>query len=73
MVAEAQLAVSGERGRHPEFAGTVTAIDARPFWRDAAVSPAPRQGHHYHHNAETFMEVGTALGNAMRDLLAKPK
>jgi len=72
-VAEAQLAVSGERGRHPEFAGTVTAIDARPFWRDAAVSPAPRQGHHYHHNAETFMEVGTALGNAMRDLLTKPK
>ena len=59
-----------------EAAGTrvrIETIDARPFWRDAAVSPAPRQGHHYHHNAETFMEVGTALGNAMRDLLTKPK
>jgi arylsulfatase A len=68
-VAEAQLAVSGETGNYPEFAGTVKAIDARPFWRDPAVSPAPRQGHHYHHNAETYLSVGDALGHAMAELI----
>jgi len=66
-VAEAQLAVSGDTGRYPEFAGTVKAVDARPFWRDAAASPAPRQGHHYHHNAETYLLVGEALGRAMAE------
>lgn len=70
-VANAQLAVSGERGKYPEFAGNVETIDARPFWREAAVSPNARQGHHYHQNAETFVEVGAALGRAMVELLAE--
>ena len=34
-VLEAQLAVSGETGKYPQFAGNVKAVDARPFWRDA--------------------------------------
>lgn len=67
-VAEAQLAVSGERGNYPEFAGNVRAIDARPFWREADVSPNHRQGYHYFHNAETYMEVGLALGRAVMKL-----
>jgi len=67
-VANAQLAVSGETGRYPEFQGNVKAIDARPFWRDSSVSPNS-QGYHYNHNAETYMEVGTALGWAMAELL----
>lgn len=67
-VAEAQLAVDGETGKYPEFRGNVAAIDARPFWREQNVSPSP-QGHHYHHNAETYMEVGEALGRAMVKLL----
>ena len=38
-------------------------------WRDKEVSPSG-QGHHYNHNAETYMEVGNALGWAMADLLS---
>ena len=44
------------------------AIDARPFWRDRKVSPSG-QGYHYNHNAETYTEVGNALGRAMAELL----
>lgn len=69
-VAKAQLAVDGTTGNYPEFKGNVRAIDARPFWRDAAVSPR-NAGHHYNHNAETYMEVGDALGRAMAEMLAK--
>ena len=67
MVAKAQLAVSDENGKYPEFKGNVRAIDARPFWRDKSVSPSGA-GHHYNHNAETYMDVGNALGRAMSEL-----
>jgi len=67
-VANAQLAVSGEKGKYPEFAGNVKTIDARPFWRDKSISPSGA-GYHYNHNAETYMEVGNALGRAMAELL----
>jgi len=63
-IAEAQLAVDGDSGRHPEFKGNVKAVDVRRFWPDAAASPK-NQDYHYHHNAETFMRVGDALGRAM--------
>ena len=71
-VANAQLAVSGETGKYPEFKGNVKTIDARPFWRDKQVSPSG-QGHHYNHNAETYMEVGDLLGRAMAELFSEPK
>jgi len=71
-IAKAQLAVSGEAGKYPEFQGNVKAIDARPFWRDKSVSPSG-QGYHYNHNAETYMEVGNALGRAMAELLQAQK
>ena len=67
-IAEAQIAVSGERGKYPEFKGNVKAIDSRDFWREANVSPK-NQGYHYNRNAETYMEVGLGLGWAMADLL----
>ncbi len=67
-VANAQLAVADAR-KHPDFAGNVRTIEARDFWKEAAVSPNPKQGYHYHRNAETFMEVGDALGWAMADML----
>jgi len=69
-VANAQLAVSGEKGKYPEFAGNVKAVEARDFWREVEVSPK-NQGYHYNRNAETYMEVGNALGWAMADLLNK--
>jgi Carbohydrate esterase, sialic acid-specific acetylesterase len=71
-IARAQLAVSGETGKYPEFKGNVRTIDARPFWRDKSVSPSGA-GYHYNHNAETYMEVGDALGRAMAGLLEKKK
>lgn len=70
-VAEAQLAVDGRGGKYPEFIGNVAAVDARPFWREVEVSPV-NQGHHYNHNAETYMEVGLALGRAMVEMLGAP-
>ena len=71
-VAKAQLAVSGEKGKYPEFKGNVKTVEARDFWRDTAVSPSGA-GYHYNHNAETYMEVGNALGWAMAELLDKKK
>ena len=67
-ILNAQLAVSGEAGKYPEFAGNVRSMDIRKFWRDKAVSPTG-QGHHYNHNAETVIEVGNALGVAMAEML----
>lgn len=71
-IANAQLAVSGEKGKYPEFVGNVKTVEARDFWRDKTVSPSG-QGYHYNHNAETYMEVGNALGRGMVKLLTKPK
>jgi len=67
-VADAQLAVSGERGRYPEFAGNVKTVETRGFWRAAERSPRS-QGFHYNQNAETYMLVGEALGRGMLELL----
>jgi alpha-galactosidase len=69
-VAEAQLAM-GDPKKHPEFAGNVKCIEARNFWREADVSPNPRQGYHYNRNAGTYMDVGLSLGWAMAELLGK--
>lgn len=67
-VAEAQLVVSGEQGKYPEFQGNVITVETRDFWRDADVSPR-NQGFHYNQNAETYMLVGEALGKGMLKLL----
>jgi len=71
-VAEAQLAVSGETGRHPAFAGNVKTVETRGLWREANVSPR-NQDFHYHGNAETYLDVGTALGEAMVELKGSQK
>jgi hypothetical protein len=66
-ILEAQLAV-GDPSKHPEFAGSVTSVDTRNFWREVADSPKG-QDYHYNRNAETYMLVGDALGRAMVGLL----
>ncbi len=63
-VANAQLAVSGEKGKYPEFVGNVLTVETRDFWRKVEVSPRD-QGYHYNRNAETYMLVGDALGRGM--------
>jgi len=61
-----------QTGKHREFAGNVKTVECRYFWREAAVSPK-NQGYHYNRNAETYMEVGNALGWAMADMLKAVK
>ena len=67
-VANAQLAVSGETGKYPEFAGNVLTAETRDFWIDHSLSPR-NQGFHYNGNAETYLNVGDALGRAMVKLV----
>jgi len=67
-VANAQLAVSGEKGKYPEFAGNVLTVETRDFWIDASCSPR-NQDFHYNGNAETYINVGDALGRGMVKLL----
>ena len=69
-VSNAQSAVDGENGKYPEFEGNVKTVDTRPFWKSEEESPVG-QHHHYNQNAETFLEVGKALGEAMVELLKK--
>jgi alpha-galactosidase len=71
-IAEAQLAVDGDKNKYPEFQGNVKAVDTRDLWREADVSPV-NQGYHYNHNAETYYETGAALGRAMVHLLKGTK
>ncbi len=63
-VANAQLAVSGEKGKYPEFVGNVLTVETRHLWRKVEVSPK-NQGYHYNRNAETYMQVGDVLGRGM--------
>jgi alpha-galactosidase len=46
----------------------VLSTDTRPFWRDAAVSPAS-QSHHWNWSAESYFLIGKSLGDHMVDLL----
>ena len=69
-VANAQLAVSGDKGKYPEFKDNVITVETRSFWRDVEVSPR-NQGFHYNQNAETYMLVGEALGKGIVELLEK--
>jgi alpha-galactosidase len=63
----AQLAV-GNPALHPEFAGTVSTVDTRPYWRDASISPS-NFGYHWNHNGETHYLLGEGMGRAMQSLL----
>jgi len=67
-VANAQLAVSGEKGKYPEFQGNVKTVETRDFWRSTEESPKD-QGYHYNQNAETYLNVGQAMGKGMIELL----
>ena len=70
-VVNGQLAVSGERGKYPEFVGNVMTVDGRDFYRDKSISPSG-QDYHENWNAETYILLGDAMGKAMASLLKKP-
>ena len=67
MVLNAQLAVDGASGKHPEFKGNVATVYANPL------SLGGSGNGHYGGNAETYMNVGEAMGQAMTELLKAKK
>jgi hypothetical protein len=60
---EAQLAVDGDSGKSPEFKGNVATVYAHPLCHGGASNS------HYNGHAETYMDVGEAMGQAMVKLL----
>ncbi len=66
-ILDAMLAVDGTSGKYPEFKGNVAAVYAHPL------SKGGSSGGHYGGNAETYMNVGEAMGKAMVGLLEAGK
>ncbi|MHC5027652.1 MAG: sialate O-acetylesterase [Planctomycetota bacterium] len=60
---DAMLAVDGTSGTYPEFKGNVATVYTHPLSRGGS------SGGHYNGNAETYMNVGEAMGKAMVELL----
>lgn len=63
MILNAQLAVDGESGKYEEFRGNVATVYTHPLSKGGASNG------HYGGNAETYMNVGEAMGLAMVKLL----
>ena len=64
---DAMFSVDGESGKYPEFKGNVSAVYTNPL------SKGGSSGGHYGGNAETYMNVGEAMGKAMAKLLVSKK
>ena len=62
-VFDAHMAVDGKDGKHPEFKGNVATVYSNPL------SMGGSGNGHYGGNAETYMNVGEAMGKAMAELL----
>ncbi len=63
LIFSAQLAVDGNSGKYPEFKGNVATVYTHPLSKGGASNS------HYGGNAETYMNVGEAMGKAMVKLL----
>ncbi len=61
---DAQMAMA----QYPEFEGNVVSVDTRSFWRPSSDSPSS-QGYHWNSNGITYLEIGLASGEAMRELV----
>ena len=62
-ILDAQLAVDGKTGKYEEFKGNVATVYTNPLSQGGASNG------HYGGNAETYMNVGEAMGQAMVELL----
>ncbi len=56
----------------PEFSGTVLFVPTAEFARPADLSPNVGHGHHWFGNAESYLLIGDALGQAMLRLTDQP-
>lgn len=63
LVFDAQMAVDGSTGKYPEFNGNVATVYTHPLSQGGASNS------HYNGNAQTYMDVGAAMGEAMMKLL----
>ncbi len=63
LILNAQMAVDGEAGKYKEFKGNVATVYTKPLSKGGASNS------HYGGNAETYMNVGEAMGAAMVKLL----
>lgn len=66
-ILQAQLAVDGNSGKYPEFKGNVATVYSNPLTHGGASNG------HYNGNAETYMDIGEAMGKAMVELLKNGK
>jgi len=66
-ILNAQLAVDGGSGKHPEFKGNVATIYTSPMAQGGSGNA------HYGGKAEVYMDVGEAMGKAMVELLQGSK
>ena len=66
-ILNAMFAVDGTSGKYPEFKGNVASVYTHPL------SKGGSSGGHYSGNAETYMNVGEAMGQAMVELLKYSK
>jgi len=64
-ILDAQLAVDGNSGKHPEFKGNVATVYSNPM------SKGGKGQGHYGGNPEVYMDIGEAMGRAMEELLKK--
>jgi Carbohydrate esterase, sialic acid-specific acetylesterase len=55
----------GDPAKHPEFAGTVTTVDTRPFDYGELLGTANNQAYHWNFNAESYFNIGESMGKAM--------
>jgi len=62
-ILKAMLAVDGKSGKYPAFKGNVAAVYSHPYSMGGSSSG------HYNGNAETYMNIGQAMGASMVELL----
>ncbi len=62
LILNAQLAVDGETGKYKEFKGNVATVYSHPLSKGGASNS------HYGGNAETYMDIGEAMGQVMVNL-----
>lgn len=63
LILDAMLDVDGTSGKYPEFKDNVAAVYSHPYSMGSSSSA------HYGGNAETYMNIGQAMGDAMVKLL----
>jgi len=66
-ILKAQLAVDGKSGKYPQFQGNVATVYSKPLCHGGASNS------HYGGNAETYMDIGEAMGQAMVELMDQKK